>query len=109
VDDAGHLRRYSAKSLRRIVEVSGFCIERISYANTFLFPLLLIQRLWGKWRQPHPREYLFASRLDPIFEWVFGLEARIIPYFSFCFGGSLVCLARKAAKPDEEVHGLMNK
>ncbi len=95
LDDAGHIRRYSAKNLQRVMEIAGFRIELISYANTLLFPLMLIQRLWGKWRRPHPLDYLRASRLDPLLGWIFGLEANIIPYFSFCFGGSLICLARK--------------
>jgi SAM-dependent methyltransferase len=102
LDDAGHLRRYSAKSLRQLVEASGFCVERLSYANTFLFPLLLIQRLWGKWRRPHPMEYFSPSKLDPLLGWIFGLEARIIPHFSFCFGGSLICLARKTVTSDRK-------
>ncbi|MBW2146635.1 MAG: class I SAM-dependent methyltransferase [Deltaproteobacteria bacterium] len=97
LDDAGHIRRYSAKNLRRVVEIAGFRIERISYANTLLFPLLLIQRVWGKLRRPHPLDYLGVSRLDPLLGWIFGLEAKIIPYFSFCYGGSLICLARKTS------------
>lgn len=95
LDDAGHIRRYTSRNLKKIVESAGFRIKRISYINTFLFPLLLTQRLWGKLRHPDPLDYLRASRLDPILYRIFGFESKIIPYCSFCFGGSLVCLAYK--------------
>lgn len=34
-----HYRRYTRRSLRRKLETAGFRIERVSYFNTFLFPV----------------------------------------------------------------------
>ena len=45
-DRAVHTRRrYTAGEARSIVEAAGFTIERLSYVNSLLFPLPLLQRL----------------------------------------------------------------
>ncbi|MFH1257086.1 MAG: class I SAM-dependent methyltransferase [Candidatus Diapherotrites archaeon] len=46
--EVSHLRRYSAKQLRRLLEGNGFRVKRIGYWNFFLFPLLALFRLKDK-------------------------------------------------------------
>ena len=40
-----HVRRYTKAGLKKVLEDSGYRVERISYFNSILFPLALIQRL----------------------------------------------------------------
>jgi len=40
-----HVRRYTKAGLKKVLEDSGYKVERISYFNSILFPLALIQRL----------------------------------------------------------------
>lgn len=44
-----HKRRYNAPELRRKALASGLQIDKISYFNTLLFPLLAIIRLKDRW------------------------------------------------------------
>lgn len=41
---AHHYRRYSAKKIRQRVEESGFRVHRLTYLNSFLFPLSVVFR-----------------------------------------------------------------
>ena len=48
---SAELRRYSRTSLRALLEPAGFRVERMTYTNAALFPLMLgvrgVQRLTG--------------------------------------------------------------
>ena len=44
-DFVHHVRRYTKAGLKKVLEDSGYRVERISYFNSILFPLALIQRL----------------------------------------------------------------
>ncbi len=54
-DDAGHLRRYSKRSIRQLVEGAGFTVECIRWYQFFLFPLVMAARFLGK-RGPRVRD-----------------------------------------------------
>jgi SAM-dependent methyltransferase len=43
-----HFRRYSKRTLRRILDVRGTEIELLSYYNSAAFPAAVIARLWSK-------------------------------------------------------------
>jgi hypothetical protein len=45
-----HYRRYTRRVLRRRLESAGFLVERMSYFNTFLFPLAAAVRLGHRLR-----------------------------------------------------------
>ena len=47
-DAAGHLRRYTPVQLRRILTETGFGVLDIRYYQFFLFPLVLLTRLFGR-------------------------------------------------------------
>lgn len=40
-----HFRRYTTGELRENAEAAGFCVRKLSYANTWLFPGILAARL----------------------------------------------------------------
>jgi len=53
--DAGHLRRYSRRSIRKVVEEAGLTIDRLQWYQCLLFPLVVIARLFGR-RGPAVRD-----------------------------------------------------
>jgi len=93
-----HKRRYSKKELVRKIEGEGFKILRSSYFNFFLFfPILIGRRII----------YLLGLRIEseneinfPLINFflktVFSIEPYYLKYFSFPFGVSIYCIAKKA-------------
>jgi SAM-dependent methyltransferase len=93
-----HKRRYSKKELVTKIEGEGFKILRSSYFNFFLFfPILIGRRII----------YLLGLRIEseneinlPLINFflktVFSIEPHYLKYFSFPFGVSIYCIAKKA-------------
>lgn len=89
-----HKRRYSSVDLRQKVMASGFKLTKLSYFNTFLFPLAALVRYKdrllcnslarGTSIPPSPINKLFAG--------LFGLERFLIGKFNLPFGVSLLCV-----------------
>jgi SAM-dependent methyltransferase len=100
---SAELRRYSRASLRALVETAGFRIERLSYTNATLFPVMLavrgVQRLAGL----RPEEDALAEITVPVapvnalLSAALSIEARATRVMPMPFGSSLLCLARKPA------------
>lgn len=92
----GHRRRYTATCLRGVVEAAGYRVERMSYFNTLLFPVIAAVRLWKRLRgddrhdleRPHPVLNAFLER-------VFALERHVVPTPALPFGVSLLVVARR--------------
>lgn len=93
----GHRRRYTSAGLRRVVEAAGYRVERVSYFNTLLFPVIASLRLWKRWcgddrhdlRRPGPAANAWLERL-------FALERHVVPTVALPFGVSLLLLARRS-------------
>jgi SAM-dependent methyltransferase len=91
----GH--RFTAPELRRALAATGFAIDKLSYANTLLFPLALIKRLaerivprgTGSDMQPNP-PWLDAFLARPLY-----LEARWLSRHTLPFGLSVLGIGRK--------------
>ena len=93
-----HKRRYSKKELVTKIEGEGFKILRSSYFNFLLFfPILIGRRII----------YLLGLRIEseneinlPLINFflksVFSIEPHYLKYFSFPFGVSIYCIAKKA-------------
>jgi SAM-dependent methyltransferase len=96
-DAAVHSRhRYTTGEVRVLLEAAGLEVVRLSYANTLLFPLLLLRR--GLDRLLH-RSGSDVGFLPAPLEWAFRhlllLEARLIRTVSLPIGASVFALARK--------------
>jgi SAM-dependent methyltransferase len=94
-----HRRRYRAGQLRQALMGAGFCVERVCYFNTWLFPavavLRLARRLPGRGaREPRSDFDVPMSRVDGLLERIFASERHILRRASFPFGVSLLALAR---------------
>jgi SAM-dependent methyltransferase len=88
--------RYRRGEVRRLLEGAGLAVQRATYANTVLLPLVAarrgLDRLTG-------REGSDVGLLPPPLEWAFRAvlmaEARFVRRFSFPIGTSVFALARK--------------
>ena len=98
---ASHVRRYTARDLRRKVEAAGFDVVRLTSFVSLLLPMMFASRLrLGRRRGPtdfDPVEELRQPRaLDRIFRVVMRIERGLIRRgISFPAGGSLLLVARK--------------
>ena len=94
-----HKRRYTRRSLEKILRESGFTIEYLSYYNFFLFPLVLVMRLIGNLTgaSAGSDETIPAGPLNVLLEKIFAAERYLMPSIHFPFGISLIAVARKHA------------
>lgn len=96
---AHHKRRYTVGEMRNKLEEAGFEILKISYYNTFLFPIAAPVRLLKKTilknTAPVSDFAATAGPLDKIFEIVFASERHWLKRFNFPFGFSLIFVASK--------------
>lgn len=98
-------RRYTCTTLIEAMQKQSFKINRSTYANTILFPLLALRRIWQKRFIKIKISDLHESDVTPLHDLVnkFGLfpmlfESWIIRYVNLPFGLSLIVVARKPFK-----------
>jgi len=93
-----HKRRYSRRELIRKIEQEGFKILRSSYFNFFLFfPIFLTRRFIDILGLRIDSENKINSPfINFCFKVIFSLEPYLLKYFSFPFGVSIFCIARKS-------------
>ena len=100
---SAELRRYSRSSLRALLEQAGFRVERITYTNATLFPLMLglrgAQRVVGLAQESEAGGEISMppAPLNAALSALLAAEARIVRAVPMPFGSSLLCLARKPA------------
>ena len=92
-----HKRRYSRQEIVSKLRQEGFEIMKSSYFNFFLFfPILLGRRLIQLLGLKIESENKINSPLINFFlKIIFSVEPYILKYFSFPFGVSIYCLAKK--------------
>jgi SAM-dependent methyltransferase len=99
-DDLQVRYRYKRDELQKKLELCGFAVEWTSYANGFLFPVILARRLLkragiggGSDVKPLPRAF---GWLDGVFKAILSREAWWFKSgHRLPFGLSLICYARK--------------
>jgi SAM-dependent methyltransferase len=92
-----HKRRYSAKSLRRLIDQAGLRVELLSPFNSLLFPLAVGARLAGRIVGKDSSDDALPPRpINSLFEMLFGLERYAIGRVPFPPGVSLVAIASPA-------------
>ncbi len=91
-----HFRRYTRSSLRPLVEQAGFTVQRISYFNSHLFPVIagirLGQKLIGN--KGASGEALPSPFMNGLLEAVFASEAWPLSLINYPFGVSVMLSAR---------------
>jgi len=95
-------RRYTSTSLRALVEGAGFRIERLTYDQCSLLPLMLPVRLWHRMTAADgvvaagEREITVPpAPVNGALTAIVSLEALALRYVNMPIGSSLMCLARK--------------
>ena len=96
------VHRYRAAELAQCMVRQGSKLERVTYANTFLFPIAVVWRWLHRSQQKQPHSDVrplpkFISWLNPIFVWILGVEAALLRHFRWRLpvGLSVIALARK--------------
>jgi 2-polyprenyl-3-methyl-5-hydroxy-6-metoxy-1,4-benzoquinol methylase len=92
-----HKRRYTLTELRTKLIIAGFTIEKISYYNTLLFPIVFLVRLLNNILQRDGASDIDIpnSFLNYILEKVFSLEISILRWINLPFGVSILAVVRK--------------
>jgi SAM-dependent methyltransferase len=95
-EEHGHFRRYTAPELRARLEEAGFVIERLSYYNFLLFPLVLAVRLVKKLTGDHGNDMALPSPpVNQLLYTLFRGERHWLVRHDFPWGVSLIAIARK--------------
>lgn len=95
------VRRYTRPRLRHALERAGFSIERLTYTNAVLFPLVLTARLIQRARGAKSADDLKSdiavppAPINAALSALLALEAALLRGVNMPFGSSLLCLARK--------------
>lgn len=92
----GHYRRYTTRKLRERVEGAGFEVQKITYFNTLLFPVILAFRKLGRKSGGSDVEEV-PERLNAVLAGIFSLEKSFLARASLPIGVSALCFARKPA------------
>ena len=91
---SNHYRRYDKKELLALTETTKFKTKRLTYFNTLLFPLALLDKLWfAKNKQStalNPSELV-----NTILYNIFKLEKYLLRYFNLPYGVSILLIAEK--------------
>lgn len=92
-------RRFSRDQFEKILKKNSFRVIKISYANFFLFPLLLSKRLPEILKI---KKVTARSDMEPLPNWLNSIfydflqfEAKFLTYANLPFGSSVICLAKK--------------
>lgn len=89
--------RFTSKHLKKKLEAKGFVCKKITYYNTFLFILMGVKRLMGKYKK---REITSDVQRMPIFInqlllKILAVESMLIKKTSFPFGLSIITISQK--------------
>lgn len=93
-----HFRRYKKKTLQEVLERTGFVIQKLSYINFFLFPGVVLIRLFKKnlYKDDYISDFKLPNKvLNTMLQKLFGLERFLLRVMNLPFGVSLICIASK--------------
>lgn len=100
-EDRGSLtaRRFSKMSISKNLANCGFRIVKLTYANFFLFPLVLMVRLVGslkpKSKQGQSDFFILPTFVNQLLYSFLKTERFLMRFVSLPFGSSLICVAKK--------------
>jgi SAM-dependent methyltransferase len=89
-----HRRRYSSRELRVKAARAGLALRRLSYFNTFLFPLALLARLSDRAlkRDSASRTRVPPASINRLLHSIFSAERHVLSSFDLAFGMSLLAV-----------------
>ncbi len=93
-----HKRRYVKTRLIKLMESAGFRIEKISYFNSFLMPLIytmiLFNKVFNKKAMQKSDLKKIPNVLNFILEKILYFESLLLKIIDFPFGMSLICISK---------------
>jgi len=92
-----HKRRYTLTELKNKLEQAGFRIEKISYYNTFLFPIAYVVRKLNNFlgRNGVSDIEMPSDIMNNLLRRVFSSEKSLLRYCNFPFGVSVLAVVKK--------------
>jgi SAM-dependent methyltransferase len=96
----GHQRRYDARGVREKMTAAGFEIERVTYANAFLLPLIAAMRLTVR-RAPSNGDPVRSDLvplprvMNALLAAVFTAEMRAVARLDLPYGLSVIVVGRR--------------
>ncbi|EKD94509.1 MAG: methyltransferase type 11 [uncultured bacterium] len=98
-EDRGSLtaRRFSKDDLEKSLVKNGFKVQKISYVNFFLFPIVFAVRIYGMMTNKKGNSDLSIPNnlVNNLLFLSLNIESYIIKYISLPFGSSLICVSMK--------------
>ncbi|MEK7817946.1 MAG: class I SAM-dependent methyltransferase [Actinomycetota bacterium] len=98
------VRRYTKHHFISLLRTAGFQLDRITFANTIMFPALAVYRLFSKTLKPpskvdpehaHSDLYKMPHPINSILRQILELERKMIAKKRLPFGLTLIAVARK--------------
>ena len=90
------VRRYTRSEVEAILQEAGFSILLATYRNTFLFPLMVLQRRLLKAKDGESDVKPFPAFVEMAFRAIMSIEQVILGMgMTFPFGGSVVVVGMK--------------
>jgi 2-polyprenyl-3-methyl-5-hydroxy-6-metoxy-1,4-benzoquinol methylase len=95
-----HYRRYTRKELKQKLKAVGFELQKASYWNFFLFPLVLMTRMLQRLFKPKAKAEegdlkAPSNFVNTIFLGLIQVENALLKGVSFPFGVSTFCVVKK--------------
>lgn len=92
-----HKRRYTLTELKTKLLQTGFTIEKISYYNTLLFPIVFVVRLLNKLlnRDGASDMDIPSPPVNFILRKIFSFEMYLLRFLNLPFGVSVIAVVRK--------------
>jgi SAM-dependent methyltransferase len=98
-EDRGSLtaRRFTKKELEKLIEKNSFKVEKETYANFILFPIVLLVRIINMINKNKESSDLWipSTYINNLLVFIFKIEKQLLNFFSFPFGSSLIFVLRK--------------
>ncbi len=95
---AFHKRRYTRNQLSSRLRSAGFKVDRLTFFNSFLFPLLVVSRIWQKkniYSSQKSLELQISPFLNKILGKIMSAEKAILRWANFPVGGSLLAICHR--------------
>ena len=91
-----NVRRFTRRGVLRLLEQSGFSAVYASYWNTFLFPVMALQRLLPRSAQPESDVHLYPQPIETLFGTLLSCETALLRAgVRAPFGGSVLAVGRR--------------
>ncbi len=92
-----HKRRYTRPKVRRLADEAGLEVERCSYFNTILLPMIVVTRFFKKLAgiADRPDDDMPSPFVNAVLLRLFSAERYLLRHLSLPFGVSILCIARR--------------